>query len=61
MFKVIKCLTSDKNRLTQVVGFAGIGKSSLVRNAIHYVNDRRYFVGGIIFLQTKSVRLICFF
>jgi len=28
----------------------------MVRNAVHYMNDRRLFLAGIIYLQTKSVR-----
>ena len=33
----------------------GIGKSSLIRQAIHFFNDRNYFTGGILLIQAKGV------
>lgn len=49
MFDLISRL-AEGNRLTQLVGLAGIGKSCLVRAAIKFLADRRTFLGGIIFV-----------
>ena len=44
------------NRLVASLGLHGIGKSSLVRNALHFIYERKYFTGGVVLIQTKNVR-----
>ena len=39
-----------------VLGLSGIGKSSLVKNTLHFVSDRKYFTGGILYVQSEGVR-----
>jgi nucleoside-triphosphatase THEP1 len=39
-------------------GIPGIGKSSLVKQAIHYLNVRRSYLGGVICIQAKGVTMI---
>ena len=42
----------------QVIGMPGIGKSSLVRNAVHYLSDRNQFLLGVSFVEAKEVESI---
>jgi hypothetical protein len=44
-----------QNRLVNIMGLPGIGKSSLVKNAIHYMAERRLFKTGIIFISAKGL------
>jgi AAA+ ATPase superfamily predicted ATPase len=37
-------------RLTCLLGLPGIGKSSIVRNAIHFFVKRRFFLAGVVFI-----------
>ena len=36
------------NRLVIMLGLHGTGKSTIVRQALHYMCDRKYFTGGVI-------------
>ena len=45
------------HRLIQLVGLAGIGKSSVARHSIHYMMQRKYFTGGIIMVNLKNDKL----
>jgi MoxR-like ATPase len=40
----------EGERLLQLLGLPGTGKSSLARSALHYLYERRFFLGGIIFV-----------
>ena len=52
---LLKCLADDNlERIVNVVGLRGIGKSSLVKNTLHYVSDRKMFTGGIFHIQLKN-------
>ena len=42
-------------RLICLIGFMGVGKSSLVRNAIHRLSQRRQFQRGIVLVPLKGV------
>ena len=42
------------NRLVTIIGLPGIGKTSLCKNAVHYMSHRRMFRLGIIFMQLKG-------
>ena len=54
MVSLVSKIASGK-RLTCLLGLPGIGKSSLVRNAIHFFVKRRYFLAGVVFIQAKGV------
>lgn len=41
MYEVIK--NAQANRLVNIIGLPGIGKTSLVKNTIHYLVDRKSF------------------
>ena len=42
------------NRLIELIGLPGIGKSSVARCSIHYMMQRKYFTGGIILINLKN-------
>ena len=48
----------DRNgkRLITLLGLAGVGKSAVARDALHYVLERRYFGGGVIHIDLDQVR-----
>ena len=41
---------NDGYTIVPVLGLAGIGKSSLIKNTLHFVSDRKYFTGGILYI-----------
>ncbi len=43
-----------QNRLVTIIGLPGIGKTSLAKNAVNFIADRRLFEAGIIFLALKG-------
>lgn len=43
------------NRLVPILGLYGIGKSTLSRKMLQFVASRKYFTGGIIFVQLSNV------
>ena len=49
-------LTVNGKRLITLVGVAGVGKSAVAREAIHYVLQRRYFGGGVIHIDCKNFK-----
>ena len=50
-----KQITSGK-RLVLMFGLHGTGKSSIVRQALHYISDRKFFTGGVIQIQLSNVK-----
>ena len=57
MYELIKLVMSG-NRLVILLGLAGVGKSCLARNALHYMSERKYFTGGVIFVQIATLKEI---
>lgn len=49
-------LLEDNEKIVTVIGLRGIGKSSLVRNTLHYVSERKLFSRGIFLIQLKDSR-----
>ena len=45
-------------RLVILLGLHGFGKSSIARNALHYMSERKFFTGGIILVQMKNVEKV---
>ena len=45
-------------RLIILLGLHGFGKSSIARNALHYVSQRKFFTGGILLIQLKNVEKV---
>lgn len=45
-----------ENRLVNIMGLPGIGKTALAKNAVHYISDRKLFKLGIIFFSLKGYK-----
>ena len=43
------------HRLIMLLGLHGVGKSAVARNAVHFMIERKYFTGGVIFINLKGV------
>ena len=43
-------------RLVILLGLHGFGKSSIARNALHYMTERKFFTGGVLLVQLKNVQ-----
>ena len=56
MSDILSNLLDKKKRIVSLVGLDGVGKSALARSILHYAAERKYFTGGIMMLQLKSVR-----
>lgn len=52
MFEVIH--TIYFHRLVNIIGFPGIGKSALCKNALHYMYERNLFKCGVIYMPLKG-------
>ena len=44
----------QNNRLVNILGTPGIGKTSLVRNLCHHIRDRKRFEDGIIYISLRG-------
>ena len=55
VWEMTKLITSGK-RLVFMFGLHGTGKSTIVRQALHYISDRKFFTGGIIQIQLSNVK-----
>lgn len=42
------------HRVVNIIGFPGIGKTAVAKNAINYIADRRLFKLGIIYYSCKG-------
>ena len=40
----------EESKIFPILGLCGIGKSTLAKNMLHYIADRKYFTGGIIYV-----------
>ena len=43
-------------RLIMLLGLHGVGKSSVARNTLHFIYERKYLTGGILWVQLKGVK-----
>ena len=44
-------MIGQKRRLITITGQSGIGKSTLVRELVRYIQFRNYFKDGIVYLE----------
>lgn len=57
MFKLIgKIMSERSSRLITAVGLPGIGKTALVKNTIHHLQERRLLHGGCIFSNAQNIQ-----
>ena len=54
VYNIIESIMSGK-RLITLLGLNGIGKSSVAKEAIHFMCVRKYFTGGVVFINLKQV------
>lgn len=47
---------SRPDQIIMLLGLHGVGKSSVARNTLHYIYERKYITGGILWVQLKGVR-----
>jgi ABC-type oligopeptide transport system ATPase subunit len=47
-------LIDSKNRFISVIGHSGIGKSTLARELVRYIQFRNIFKDGVIYLDIRS-------
>ena len=58
MHKLIKKLLSTKKsspRIYTLLGLPGIGKSSMAKNILHYIDDRSLLTGGSIYINASNI------
>ena len=55
VWEITKNITSGK-RLVFIFGLHGTGKSTIVRQALQYICDRKFFTGGVIQIQLSNVK-----
>ena len=55
MFELIQNICSGQ-RLVQLLGVPGIGKSSLIRSVLQCLLERRVFLGGMVFIQGTGIK-----
>ena len=55
MMELIESIMGGE-RLLMLLGLHGVGKSSVARNALHYMHERKYMSGGVIWVQLKGVK-----
>lgn len=55
---MLEVLMNEKQRtqIVPILGIYGIGKSTLARNVLHFVANRKYFTGGVVYVQIKDIR-----
>ena len=55
MVKLVRSLVMNKERIITLLGLHGMGKTSLVKNTLHYIYVRRFVLGGIMWIKMKGV------
>ena len=51
--KIVESVMSGQ-RTIMLLGLHGVGKTALAKNAIHYMLERKFFTGGVIFVNLKG-------
>ena len=46
----------DKNRLYSITGCPGVGKSTLARHTINFIQERKFFEGGCIYVDCNNIK-----
>ena len=53
LVKIVQTIVGP-TRLVLINGAPGIGKSTLLHNALQYILERKYFTGGVIVIDKKQ-------
>ena len=49
-------MSEKSSRLITLLGLPGVGKTALIRNTVHYIQERRLFQGGCIFSNAQNIK-----
>eukprot|EP00347_Sterkiella_histriomuscorum_P003876 403362604 len=49
------------NRIVTILGYTGMGKSSILQNILHFLSQRNFFASGIIYLNLRGVQDLTLF
>ena len=55
MMELLKPILDKNVKLVCFWGFAGLGKTYIVRDMLHYINARKFFKGGNIYLDLHQI------
>jgi predicted AAA+ superfamily ATPase len=55
MYHLITKITSPLNHLITLMGLPGVGKSSLIKATLQYIQDRSLLRGGLILTNAQSI------
>ena len=53
--ELLKHILDESERLVCFHGYAGLGKTYIVRYLLHYINERKFFKGGNIYIDLKQI------
>ena len=56
VIELIDDLLDTPQQIFMLLGMHGIGKSSIAKNALNYIQERKFVHGGILWIQLKGVR-----
>ena len=56
IMELIDDIMYKAEQIFMLLGLQGIGKSSIARNALNYIHERKFIHGGILWIQLKGVR-----
>lgn len=51
IYEIIRLIQHKKRRYITIVGQSGLGKSTLVRELVRYIQFRNYFRDGTVYLE----------
>ena len=49
--ELLKQILDESKKLVCFHGYAGLGKTYIVRSILHYINERKFFKGGNIYID----------
>ena len=53
--ELLKQILDESKRLVCFHGYAGLGKTYIVRSLLHYINERKFFKGGNIYIDLTQI------
>ena len=56
VIELIDDILDTNDQIFMLLGMHGIGKSSIARNALNYICERKFIHGGVMWIQLKGVR-----
>ena len=56
VIELIDDLLETPEQIFMLLGMHGIGKSSIAKNALNYIAERKFMMGGVLWIQLKGVR-----